>query len=797
MSNYPGKDAPPSASLLERHAASLLRRIEDRCRYMDGETRRAARQTDEADARRKPEIGAPEAAGPVSLKSLARYVRQWKSLLPPDAALRAALIHRLAEAYPLSAGQYPRLLDALGMEEPLVRDAYRLTYAQPIETIFALRSGVHEAAQAAAENRPLESEARAIASEQASNLESAVLSETVVQDEEALRDIEAALEWVRLPGGEALYRQGDPPDSLYILVSGRLRKTLPQPDGSETALTELCRGEMVGEVSLLTGAARATNVYALRDSELLKLDRADLARLAEKYPQLILRLTRLLAQRLRLQTLGTRRQANTLATFTLLPMQTRPEAYAGFLDFGRDFAAALGQQGAVLYLTSQQIDALFGQDQAQANLDDPDYGWLSAWLNEQEAHYRYILYVADPGLTPWTRRCIRQADRLLLVSPAQADPRPGEIEAELARLSAQAARELVLLHPADTRRPSDTHRWLAPGRFDSHHHVRLGEIGHLRRLARRLTGGALGLALGGGGARGLAHIGVLQALAEAGLDIDLVGGTSMGSLVGALFALGFDHSQMLRLARRFSSPFKLYDLTLPLVSFFKSEKVTRVMQDVFEDARIEDLWAPYFCISTNLTRAAPMIHRQGPLWQAVRASSAIPGVFSPVLYEDDLLVDGAVLNNLPIDVMRDLSEGGPIVAVNVMPEVDLVKSYQFGASVSGWEVLRNKLNPFSNDFQAPLLFENLLRVISLNDVHQVRSKLDLADLYIRPDVARFSLLDFRSYRPIIDIGYQQARQDVRAWQAARLNPPVGPALPPSALTVALSAALDRLEALLA
>lgn len=793
----PGKEVSPAPTLLEQRAAQLLQRIQQRCRYMEREARRADERyfgpSVPGKARKSAAVEEmPASDEPVSLKSLARYVRQWKALLPPDAALRAALIYRLAGQYPLQEGQYPRLLEALGVDDPLVRNAYRLAYAQPVQTIFALRSGVHD--PAAPDQQPDQAgEARAAALAQASTLEAAVLSETAVEDEIALRDIEAALEWVYLPGGEALYRQGDPPDSLYILVSGRLRKTLRQADGRETVLTELCRGEMAGEVSLLTGAARATNIYALRDSELLKLGREDLVRLSEKYPHLVLHLTRLLAQRLRLQTLGTPRKANTLATFTLLPIQGEAHGYDQFLTFGRDFAAALGEQGAVLVLSSQQIDALFGPDLSQSNPDDPDYGWLSAWLNEQEARYRFILYMADPHLSPWTWRCIRQADRLLLVSPAQANPRPGEIEGALAQMTVQAARALVLLHPQGTRRPSATQHWLDEGRFDSHYHVRIGDPAHLRRLARRLTGAALGLVLGGGGARGLAHIGVIQALSEAGLDIDLVGGTSMGSLVGALFALGFDHRQMLHLARRFSSPFKLYDLTLPLVSFFKSEKVTRVMQDIFEDTRIEDLWAPYFCMSTNLTRAAPVIHRQGPLWQAVRASSAIPGVFSPVLYEGDLLVDGAVLNNLPTDVMRDLSEGGPIVAVNVMPEVDLDKSYQFGASVSGWEVLLNKLNPFSRDFQAPLLFENLLRVISLNDVHQARGKLDLADLYIRPEVAGYSILDFRSYRPIIQAGYQQACQDARAWQAARLG---RPAAPPSALTVELSTALDKLEALL-
>ena len=134
-----------------------------------------------------------------------------------------------------------------------------------------------------------------------------------------------------------------------------------------------------------------------------------------------------------------------------------------------------------------------------------------------------------------------------------------------------------------------------------------------------------------------------------------------------------------------ASPLKLFDPTVPVVSFFGSGKVTQVLQRIYGDAQIEDLWMPCFCVSSNLTRAVAMVHRRGPLWQAVRASMAIPGVFSPVLADGDLLVDGCVLDNLPIDVMQRVNYGGPIIAVNVFPDVDLLRDYDFGPSVSGWQ----------------------------------------------------------------------------------------------------------------
>jgi predicted acylesterase/phospholipase RssA len=174
---------------------------------------------------------------------------------------------------------------------------------------------------------------------------------------------------------------------------------------------------------------------------------------------------------------------------------------------------------------------------------------------------------------------------------------------------------------------------------------------------------------------------------------------------------------------------------------------------------------PCFCVSSNLTHAVAMVHRRGPLWQAVRASCAIPGVFSPILSEGDLLVDGCVLNNLPIDVMQRLNHDGPIIAVNVFPDVDLLRDYRFGPSVSGWQALVDKLNPLRRrDGSAPLIFESLVRVLALNDVHQAKTKRGFADVYIRPPVENFNILDFGAYARIADEGYRSALVALGEWE---------------------------------
>ncbi len=737
-----------SSGRLGQQPSRLLALIEMRSVYMRAESRRVIEAyflSDHPEFTRHSDLdhfqsGVRRAQFALRLMAddLERYATQWQMLVPNDPALRAAVLYLLARKYPLTLEATPKIRAALGCADPAVQEAFQLAYGQPLEAVFL-------AARPGGPAEPVE-------------LESA--------DEAALRDAEAALVWLVLPGGAVLFREGEDSDSLYMLISGRLRVILAQ-EGGERTVAELGRGEMVGEMGVLTGEKRSTTVVAIRDSELIKLPQAAMNHLAEKYPQVMMRVNRILANRLRLE-LGPKRITSTVMTFALVPLT----ASLPLADFTRRFVQGLAGYGSTLHLNSAQLDSELGPGAAQTPQDDADNSRVVGWLSEQESQYHYVVYETDAGLSHWTRRCIRQADRVLMVAEANANPTPGEVETQMECMNATARAELVLVHPAGSRRPVGTRNWLSPRCVRAHHHVRLDEAKDLQRLVRRLTGHALGLVLGGGGARSYAHIGVYRALTESGIQVDIVGGTSMGSLIGAGLAMDMDEPTMITLAQEFSSRKTLFDLTLPLVSFFASHKVTNVMHKLFEDTQIEDLWKPFFCVSSNLTRATPMVHRQGPVWQSVRASSAVPGIFSPILCEGDLLVDGALLNNLPIDVMHDLSQGGPIVAVNVSPEIDLVQDYRFGPGVSGWQVLLSRLNPLEQQIQVPSIFENLLRSMSIADVHRVRSMLGLVDLYICPAVGRFGVLDFQRYTEIIEIGYHAAQQAIEAWQR---NPP-GPKL---------------------
>jgi predicted acylesterase/phospholipase RssA/CRP-like cAMP-binding protein len=577
-----------------------------------------------------------------------------------------------------------------------------------------------------------------------------------------LQTLQAELEWRQLSHGEVLIHQGDPGDAMYIVINGGLRVSAILPDGTERVVDESGPGDVVGEFALLTGAARSASICAIRETNVVKLTPPVFTSLIERYPHAMMQIARIIIDRhkrsLRLSH-ARRVRASNLA---LIPASQDVQ----LTEFAHQLADCLTEFGSVLHLNSNRLDHIYGKEgAAQTPLDHPTNPVLSSWMSGQETQYQYILFEADPIWSTWTRRCVRQADRLLIVGQANSDPSPGQIETGIQSLGIAARTELVLLHLTNTIRPNGTSAWLNPRKVNSHHHVRINDRAHYKRLAHRLAGRTTGLVLSGGAARGFAHVGVLRALEELGIQIDRVGGTSMGALIGAGYAMGLSYKDMASLAQRFANPKQLFDYTLPFTSLMTSKKMTSVLNELYEGLYIEDLWRPFFCVSSNLTRAEPVVHQTGLLWKSVRASVAIPGIFTPILHQGEVLVDGGTLNNFPVDIMDELCEGGTVIGVNVSQSHETEEDYQFGPSISGWQILWSRVNPFSEPIHAPALATNLMRSLELSSVHQIKTSETLADILIQPEVKGYAMLDFGSYESIIEIGYQAALK-----QLAQSNP---------------------------
>ncbi|XP_044278225.1 patatin-like phospholipase domain-containing protein 6 isoform X5 [Varanus komodoensis] len=580
-----------------------------------------------------------------------------------------------------------------------------------------------------------------------------------------VRQMDFAIDWMAVEAGRALYRQGDKSDCTYIVLNGRLRSVIQKGNGKKELVGEYGRGDLIGVVEALTHQVRATTVHAVRDTELAKLPEGTLSNIKRRYPQVVTRLIHLLSQKI----LGNLQQlrgpfpgsglamapsseltnpASNLSTVAVLPVCDDVPMAA----FTLELKHALNAIGPTLLLTSDIIRARLGA----SALDSIHEYRLSGWLAQQEDIHRIVLYQTDYTLTPWTVRCIRQADCILIVGLGDQEPTLGELEQMLENTAVRALKQLILLHREDGPSPARTVEWLNMRSWCSGHlHIKcrrrvfsrrspnkLREMyekvfektadrhSDFSRLARVLTGNTIALVLGGGGARGCSHIGVIKAMEEAGLPIDLIGGTSIGSFIGALYAEERSAVRTKQRAREWAKNMNsvfatVLDLTYPITSMFSGSAFNTSIHKVFQDKQIEDLWLPYFNVTTDITASAMRVHKDADIARNMGAKTVIA------------------------------------IDVGSQDETDLCN---YGDSLSGWWLLWKRLNPWTEKVKVPDMAEIQSRLAYVSCVRQLEVvKSSSYCEYIRPPIDRFKTMDFGKFDEIYDVGYQHGKVVFDGW----------------------------------
>ena len=536
--------------------------------------------------------------------------------------------------------------------------------------------------------------------------------------DDVLADVARQSKVVSLHAGDWLFRQGDPGDSLYVVRSGRLDILREEGDGASNVGT-LARGAAVGELALLLQSARSASVRAVRDSELLRLDAKHFTALLNRTPAFALALTRMLGRHLQARGGLPSQARSTVSVLTVLPQQ--PDL--PYLKFVEPFEQALGQWARVGRLTRPTVPP--GRSAASAGEAAETYGRL---LDDHERTHDQTILIARPedDDPSWMAFCLRQADRVVVLTRAAVPPPPD--------LRLPDGCDLVLWGasaPAAQREP-----WLRALRPRAHHLVKPGAdaAGTAARVARRIMGRSLGIVLSGGGARGLAHIGVLAALEDAGVVVDRVGGCSMGAFVGALWAGGLRGDALLARCREeivTRRPFN--DYTVPRVALIRGQKARAMFTRVFGDSRIEELRLDFFCVSCDLRTAELVVHRQGRIRDAVGFSMALPGLAPPVLSGGRLLVDGGVVDNMPVRTMVETGEG-PVIAVDVVG-----RRYRPAPGP-----------PYSGGL--PGIGETLSRAMLLGSSQTAELSRAAARLVIAPDLADVGLLAFQQIDRLVASG---------------------------------------------
>ncbi|KAI9050490.1 hypothetical protein LZ554_005653 [Drepanopeziza brunnea f. sp. 'monogermtubi'] len=633
--------------------------------------------------------------------------------------------------------------------------------------------------------------------------------------------IDFALEWVQVNAGQVIYHQGDESDAIYIVLNGRLRAVANNEEAGKKVMGEYGQGESVGELEVMTESTRPATLHAIRDTELAKFPRTLFNSLAQEHPGITIKISKIIASRMRSlvedpvfiqgkekMTGATNNKVSStvnLRTVAILPVTTGVPV----VEFASRLMNALTQIGATNGVTSLNQSAIFNHLGRHA-FSRMGKLKLSQYLADLEEKYGLVLYVADTNVNaPWTQTCVSQADCILLVGLAEGSPAIGEFERFLLGTKTTARKELVLLH-ADRFAPQGlTRSWLRNRVWinGGHHHVQMAfrsssapvhpqarrfgsalkqrvqviqaEIqkytsrrlrqtplysaetpfkGDFHRIARRLCGKSIGLVLGGGGARGISHIGIIRALEEAGIPIDIVGGTSIGAFIGALYARDADVVPMYGRAKKFSGRMAsmwrfALDLTYPSASYTTGHEFNRGIFKAFGNTQIEDLWLEFYCNTTNISKSRSEIHTSGYAWRYVRASMSLAGLLPPLCDEGSMLLDGGYVDNLTVSHMKSL--GADVIFAIDVGSLDDDTPQTFGDSLSGFWAFANRWNPFSSFPNPPTLAEIQARLAYVSSVDALeRAKTTPGCHYMRPPIDNYGTLDFGKFDEIYQVGYK-------------------------------------------
>lgn len=555
----------------------------------------------------------------------------------------------------------------------------------------------------------------------------------------ALRDIAKAAIWYCVPSGCPLFLDKEPADTIWFVLSGSLAAFRQGNDGKQDFIGHIRRGEPVGEFALIAGEPHSGSVFALRDSEVVALDRITFNRLIRRHPELMANLARTVLFRSRQN-----RRKNPRAEpriFALMAANATIDVKARV----RALSRALLDIGKSVLIVEQSLGDFHG-----------------AWFEEAERNHDIVILVVETPQSAWANLCQRQADRIWVFARADSAPDP---QARILRHQ-ESQRfqmvDLVLVRANGSRAQTFAAQWksamgaLRLFNWNDDSQINIGQ------LARVMAGRSLGLVLGGGGARAYAHVGAVRALREAGYAFDFVGGTSMGGVIAACVAKGWDDGEIeRRIFEAFVRNSPLDDFLLPVVALTAGKKVDRRLEENFGDTQIDDLEIPYFCVSTNLTKGTNKVHDTGGLRESLRASIALPGILPPVVWDNDVLVDGAVLDNFPVSVMRDMHRGFNIGIDVAQQHAVNAEHFRNPPSFLQW-VLKNGFK------KPPPIAELLMRSATATLVSA--AKADEPDFLIVPQLAGIELRDWKAFDQAVEAGYNAT---VRALQSApaalRLN----------------------------
>lgn len=563
--------------------------------------------------------------------------------------------------------------------------------------------------------------------------------------EEELQALYACMVQVNVKAGHVLVTEGEASNSMHILLSGRL---LVQTSGGKV-IGQISRGQTVGEMGLITNEPRSATVIAMRNSLLLELDSEHFSQLWEKHPSVLLTIAKTITRRLQKTIKSSQNYSN-----------------------ASNIVIFSGHQHVNMPLFVEQLSASFDKKFHYKILSRSDFlptapsmTWHET-VRGYEGNYDYLFYVVGED-HEWQEFCLERADHIYVVVNADKQPvfDPKVIKALSSDdLQSHFKKVLVLLHEVWAP-PTNTADWLRDIQFTQHHHLCIHQKDDFSRLLRFVNGSAIGLVLSGGGTRAWAQVGVIKSLLEQKIPIDALAGTSAGSVSAAVLAISRDYQDFLEASQTISRLTKFNEYSIPVVSVLSSTSLIGALKKIFGTIKIEDLNRMLFCITADLVSSSEVDINRGLLWRAIRASSAVPGIYPPVYGDGKMLVDGAVVNNLPIDVMRNyFDDSGKIIAVNIAAARTSPVEYNYPLDLDWRWLLRHKFFTRHNKVKLPPIGETVLKGLMLSSIQKIHVNKKMSDIYIEPPLQGHRFLDVSKRQELLDLGYATAQAALGNWR---------------------------------
>lgn len=564
---------------------------------------------------------------------------------------------------------------------------------------------------------------------------------------EALDALQSASVMKRVVGGEALVIQGDDADALYFVESGRFRVVV----NKTRIVAHIETGEAIGELAFFAGGKRTADVIATRDSRVLEVSRRAFDDIARQHPELYAAMLKLVSERLAIATARTSSVTSKNPRVIAMLPAGNSQMPDGFLArMAEAFEAVVRPDTPVIPIDRSTSEAA----------DAHEY---QSWLAEQEAKSAYVL-IDGSGSDDWGQMVCRNADALVMVGrPGQADPEPNAMEKAAMGWIAEPQRTLLLLRSSAGKTISHSGDWVDPRAPKLHHHVALDTGEDFIKVARFLTGRAVGVVLAGGGALGCAHLGVIKALQQADIPIDFIGGASAGAAMGGAIARGMSVDETLdQMEAMFIHAKAMRRLTLPIYSLLDPTVFDSELRTRYGTRDIADQPINFFGVSTNLSTNGLHIHRRGPLWECVRASGSLPTILPPFIDSDGhILVDGGVLDNVPVKVMHGL-KAGPNIVVSLGDPNEVWRTDALYNDIRGrWSLLRDVILRRKRATEFPSIVEIMSRSMVVASRMASKEMLGEQDILVSPPIiANMQILDWHLGRELADMAAEYISEKV-------------------------------------